>query len=56
MRGSSDTGLLGYTSYAGRSQISNQLAKAVSPETVNGGSLIEAATVRRRLLGFPGVE
>ena len=40
--------LLGYTNYAGRSQISDQLAKAVSPESVYGGNLIEAATVNWR--------
>ena len=37
--------LLSYTNYAGRSQISDQLAKAVSPESVYGGNLIEAVTV-----------
>ena len=47
-RGGSDPVLLGDTSYAGRSQISCQLAKAITPESVNGGSLIETATVRHR--------
>ena len=37
--------LLSYTNYAGRSQISDQLAKVVSPELVYGGNLIEAAMV-----------
>ena len=41
--------LLGYTNYAGRSQISDQLAKVVLPESVYGGNLIEAATVNWRL-------
>ena len=45
-RGGSDPVLLGNTSYAGRSQISCQLAKVITPESVNGGSLMEAATVR----------
>ena len=40
--------LLGYTNYAGCSQISDQLAKAVSPESVYGSNLIEAATVNWR--------
>ena len=45
-RGGSDTVLLGNTSYAGHSQISCQLAKAMAPESVNGGSLMKAATVK----------
>ena len=40
--------LLGYTNYAGRSQISDQLAKAVLPESVYSGNLIEAVTVNWR--------
>ena len=48
--------LLGNTSYAGCSQISYQLAKAIAPESVNGGSLMEAATVRRRPPDASGAE
>ena len=48
--------LLGNTSYAGRSQISCQLAKAIAPESVNGGSLMEVATVRRRPPDASGAE
>ena len=40
--------LLGYTNYAGCSQISDQLAKAVSPELVYGGNLIEVVMVNWR--------
>ena len=54
--GSSDPVLLGNTSYAGRSQISCQLAKAITPESVNGGSLIETATVRHRPPDASGAE
>ena len=55
-RGSSDPVLLGDTSYAGRSQISCQLAKAITPEAVNGGSLIETATIRHRPPDASGAE
>ena len=48
--------LLGNTSYAGHSQISCQLAKAMAPESVNGGSLMKAATVRRRPPNASGAE
>ena len=54
--GGSDTVLLGNTNYAGHSQISDQLAKAITPESVYGGSLIEAATVSKRPLGTSGAE
>ena len=55
-RGSSDPVLLGNTNYAGCSQISNQLAKVISPELVYGGILIEVATVNSRPPGTSGTE
>ena len=55
-RGGSDTVLLGNTSYAGCSQISDQLAKAITPELVYGGSLIEMATVNKRPPGISGAK
>ena len=55
-RGGSDPVLLSDTSYAGCSQISCQLAKVITPESVNGGSLIETTTVRRRPPDASGAE
>ena len=54
--GGSDAVLLGNTSYAGHSQISDQLAKAITPELVYGSSLIEVATVNKRPPGISGAK
>ena len=48
--------LLSNTSYAGRSQISDQLAKAITPESVYSGSLIEVAMVNKRPPGISGAK
>ena len=55
-RGGSDAVLLSNTSYAGHSQISNQLAKAITPESVYDGCLIEAAMVNKRPPGISGAK